>query len=257
MKKFIINFCMFGAFALALSVSSCKDEEKEEEALPVSDILLYPKNAIEIGIGETLQLDCVVFPVNAAQQTIDWSSDDATVVRVSNTGLLTSLAYGTTKIWAKATDGSNVMGSVSVTVKRPPALNVSGEYKLVGTGTSVAGTGNSTPNSDVTEAEFTLEYVNSTTITITGWTLFGNGASRAGYYTRATETVKVDADHKITGTISYQTRAADGTLSGTRYDTTLGTGTGSFYNPDTEKLTLRLSIFGGYTVQTVTLERKP
>lgn len=70
----------------------------------------------EIRIGETLQLTAEVFPENATNRKVNWSSKDENIAVVNRNGLVTAKAKGTVEIWANTTDGSNLGECFTLTV---------------------------------------------------------------------------------------------------------------------------------------------
>ncbi len=74
---------------------------------------------------QTLQLKAVVKPKGASQK-VSYSVDKKSVATVSKSGKLTAKAPGKVKVTVKATDGSNVKTTYTVTVLKP-ALKVSGK----------------------------------------------------------------------------------------------------------------------------------
>lgn len=80
----------------------------------------------EVQIGGNLQLLATVSPANAANQSIEWSSEDSEIATVDeNTGLVTGVSEGSVQIIAKALDGSDVSSSVTITVSKVPVTEVS------------------------------------------------------------------------------------------------------------------------------------
>ena len=70
-----------------------------------------------MNIGETMQLAATVFPANAANKTVTWTSSDRSVATVSSNGLVTALSTGSATITATTTDGTNLSASCNVTVE--------------------------------------------------------------------------------------------------------------------------------------------
>ena len=62
--------------------------------------------ATTVGLGATKTLNATVAPANA-DQTVVWSSDDEDIVTVNESGVITGVKAGTTKITAKATNGTS------------------------------------------------------------------------------------------------------------------------------------------------------
>ena len=86
-----------------------------EDPILVGDIWIYP-SSIFLAPKEQEQLEAFVYPSNATNQNVSWSTSAPEVVIVSNTGLLTAKGYGTATITCSATDGSGISATCNVTV---------------------------------------------------------------------------------------------------------------------------------------------
>ena len=82
---------------------------------PVTGIALNATN-LGLHVGDTFQLSADVAPDNASNKSLTWFSGSPSVASVDANGLVTAKAVGTTIITARATDGSNVTSSCTVTV---------------------------------------------------------------------------------------------------------------------------------------------
>ncbi len=89
----------------------------DENIVYVNGITLNKTNA-ELLQGETTQLNATVFPSNASNKSVIWSTSNSHVATVNSNGLVTAIAPGTATISATATDGSNLSASCEVTVTR-------------------------------------------------------------------------------------------------------------------------------------------
>ena len=98
------------AFA-ALALVTCAPEP-----VRVSQITLNTK-ALTLKVGASEKLTATVSPYNADNPTIIWSSDNASIAKVSD-GIVTAVAPGTAKITAKADDGG-ISDACVVTVLMP------------------------------------------------------------------------------------------------------------------------------------------
>lgn len=67
--------------------------------------------------GDTLNLSAVITPTDATYTTLQWSSSDTAIARVTANGQLTATAKGTVTITAASTDGSNTKATLSIEVK--------------------------------------------------------------------------------------------------------------------------------------------
>ena len=100
------NWCIFDNFKL----------EYWGEKVAVQTITLnMESNAMTI--GEVAQCEATITPSNATFKQLTWSSSNETIATVDENGLITAKAIGTATITAKATDGSNRSGRITVTVK--------------------------------------------------------------------------------------------------------------------------------------------
>ena len=76
------------------------------------------ETAAEVTEGETLQLTATVVPEDATDKTVTWSTSNATVAIVDDTGLVTAVAPGTATITATTNDGSELTTTCVVTVNQ-------------------------------------------------------------------------------------------------------------------------------------------
>ena len=83
---------------------------------PITSIEL-DKSTVTITEGETLQLTLALMPEEGINRTVAWSSSNAKVATVDDSGLVTAHSVGTATITAMTTDGSNLSASCVVTVK--------------------------------------------------------------------------------------------------------------------------------------------
>ncbi len=81
----------------------------------VSSITLSA-TSIGLEVGATSTLLATVFPANATDRSIAWSSSNTAVVTVNNSGVVTARAIGTATITAMAQDGSDVTATCQVNV---------------------------------------------------------------------------------------------------------------------------------------------
>ena len=95
--------------------------------ISVEDISL-DHDRIELGVGESFQLNATITPANASDKTVLWSSSDESVARVSPTGWVVADAEGETIITATTPDGGKT-ASCHLTVRKnspsaPEAVNL-------------------------------------------------------------------------------------------------------------------------------------
>ena len=80
----------------------------------VSSIELSQTNAI-MEIGETLSLTANVYPENAYNKSLSWTSSNTDIATVSN-GVVSAVSSGECEIKCSSTDGSNISASCHITV---------------------------------------------------------------------------------------------------------------------------------------------
>lgn len=100
--------------------------ESGESSVKVQTIYMIPESAT-LAPGTSYVLDTDYEPYNATNTTWKWSSSDASVAYVDDSGKVSAIADGETTITATATDGSGVSASSTITVKA--AAVASAEYK--------------------------------------------------------------------------------------------------------------------------------
>ena len=67
-------------------------------------------------VGDTVKLTAAIAPQDASDKSVIWSSGNPKAASVDQNGLVKALAEGDVTITAKAADGSNVSGSVTLKV---------------------------------------------------------------------------------------------------------------------------------------------
>lgn len=79
-------------------LSSCKEDEDEDATIVISSLSL-DKTILSLAVGDTYTFTPVITPANATNQTIIWTTSDASIATVDN-GVVTAIAVGTTIITA-------------------------------------------------------------------------------------------------------------------------------------------------------------
>ena len=101
--------------------------DSEESSVKVQTIYMITESAT-LAPGTSYVLDTDYEPINATNTTWKWSSSDASVAYVDESGKVSAIGDGETTITATATDGSGVSASSTITVKAITAV-ASAEYK--------------------------------------------------------------------------------------------------------------------------------
>lgn len=89
---------------------------------PVNSVTLSPKGPA-FYVGETKQLTATVYPENAANKAVTWSSSDSTVASVDANGLVTGHKAGSAVITVTTVDGSYT-DSTKVNIMNIPVTSV-------------------------------------------------------------------------------------------------------------------------------------
>ena len=78
-----------------------------EWVLPVLKITI-DKSFLSLEKGERVQLQAVVYPENATDKSVIWTSSDTSVADVDKNGMVSAISYGTATITASSVSDSNV-----------------------------------------------------------------------------------------------------------------------------------------------------
>lgn len=81
--------------------------------VPVSDIMLSD-TSLQMYVGENRLLKATIVPSNASDKSLNWTSDDTSVVDVTNAGVITALKIGTAVITVTSSNGIKNKCNVSV-----------------------------------------------------------------------------------------------------------------------------------------------
>lgn len=87
-------------------------KEKSTTVYPSSVSLNY--TSYTMNVGNTKQLSATVYPTNATNKSVSWSSSDSQVVSVSSSGKLTAKGPGVATITAKTSNGKTKTCKVTV-----------------------------------------------------------------------------------------------------------------------------------------------
>ncbi|WP_253736202.1 Ig-like domain-containing protein [Geobacillus subterraneus] len=72
-----------------------------------------------MNVGEEQRIPVAIEPADATNRTLAWTSSDPNIASVDQNGTVTALKPGTVTITVRATDGSNVQASATITVIVP------------------------------------------------------------------------------------------------------------------------------------------
>lgn len=74
------------------------------------------KTSVTLSVGETFELIATIYPGNATDKTITWSSSDTNIASVTN-GVVTAIAPGSAEITAIASNGISSSCNISAIIK--------------------------------------------------------------------------------------------------------------------------------------------
>ena len=95
-----------------------------DDLLIISESILLDKTNISTVAGETVVLTATIYPEDATDKKVVWTSSDSKVASVVE-GRVTARKVGTATITATTTDGSNLTATCKVTVKPTLATSIS------------------------------------------------------------------------------------------------------------------------------------
>ncbi|MGN1166281.1 MAG: leucine-rich repeat protein, partial [Lachnospiraceae bacterium] len=111
----VVTAVATGTATIKVTVGSVSASCKVTVIQPVTGISLN-KTSLSLEALDTYQLKATVSPTTAADKTVTWTSSEPNVATVDESGLVTALSKGTTKVTVKANDGSGVSKTCNVTV---------------------------------------------------------------------------------------------------------------------------------------------
>lgn len=128
--------CSYNLDGFRLSMSLFYDIEVRNNIVYVTKVEVTPSSATMI-VGERLQLNEKIYPINATNQTVTWYSSEPNVASVGvYTGFVEASSPGSTRITCNATDGSGEYATCDITVipAEPTAVNITTEETSISVG---------------------------------------------------------------------------------------------------------------------------
>ena len=110
MKPFL-SFIVLATIAIS-SVLSCQQEPEEIRVISIS----LSENTLELKVGDEAGIEATIFPDNATNKKISWSSSNESVATVGPDGIVEAVSTGTAFITARSED-SGVSAKCEITVK--------------------------------------------------------------------------------------------------------------------------------------------
>lgn len=104
----------------------CKKDAKVDSTSVKSIVLT--KSSATLKPGDTQTLSFTIFPNNAINQNVTWSTSDETIATVDNKGVVTAIKPGSATITVTTQDGGQ-KATCSVTVTQPDAITANGDVQ--------------------------------------------------------------------------------------------------------------------------------
>ena len=131
MQKVSRTLLLAGVLAFGTLTAACGDSVVTNPVVDaVQSVSVSPSNA-SINVGTTIQLAANVVATGTVSRTVTWTSSDATVASVDQTGKVSGLKGGTVTIIAtstadntKATAAAIVVSPVIVIIPVPPSIGI-------------------------------------------------------------------------------------------------------------------------------------
>lgn len=124
-----INCAELAIWDVALSAEDVFQLGSIATTVPVSEITVTGTGGVTVINTQsgTLQMLATVLPENATNKTVEWSVTNGTgEATISTDGLLAAVKNGTVMVHATATDGSNIVGSIEITISNQVVVLVTG-----------------------------------------------------------------------------------------------------------------------------------
>ena len=94
----------------------CKVTAERKEILPTS--ITLDKADVTMNVSETTKLKADVWPTDADNKSVIWTSDNEDIAKVSSDGVVTAVKAGKTKVYA-TTQANNLKAECEITVLQP------------------------------------------------------------------------------------------------------------------------------------------
>ena len=117
------NVCFFLIALTAFGGCNAENQPGEEEVIVAVTKVSLDKVSLNLTVGDHEALIATVFPDNATDKTVSWTSSKPSVATVSKDGVVTALSEGNTEIIARAEEYSATC-SVVVSAKKFPVTAV-------------------------------------------------------------------------------------------------------------------------------------
>lgn len=116
LTKYVFLFAIIGILSVAVGCSN----DTAPPTLVTGITVTGASDATSVANGETLQMSAAVLPADALDMSVTWSVIDGTgTATISDSGLLSATSDGSVTVKAIANDGSEIEGTLALTVTVP------------------------------------------------------------------------------------------------------------------------------------------
>ncbi|MBJ2355112.1 ice-binding family protein [Sphaerochaeta sp. S2] len=116
LTKYVFLFAIIGILSVAVGCSNDTAPPTSVTGITVTGA----SDATSVANGETLQMSAAVLPADALDMSVTWSVIDGTgTATISESGLLSATSAGSVTVKAIANDGSEIEGTLALTVTVP------------------------------------------------------------------------------------------------------------------------------------------
>ena len=110
---------------LAGGLVSCEENEDKGKGVKVTEVRLN-RDTLTLKVNESTALVAMVFPDNATDKTVSWSSSNKDVATVMPNGLVTAISEGATTVVVSTQDGNKTASCVVIVNNSAGTEKVSG-----------------------------------------------------------------------------------------------------------------------------------
>lgn len=130
-------------------------------------VVINQKPTVSVAVGDTFQMNAVVYPSNATDKSVTWDSLNSDIATIDATGKLTAVAPGVADIMVSTSNGMTAQATVSVA---PATASISVTPDSVSTlvGGNVQLSVTKTPSDSVSTVTYTSENTGIATVSNTG-----------------------------------------------------------------------------------------
>lgn len=145
----------------------------------------FTQTSATVKVNQYIQLSTYIYPSNASDSGVSYYAADSNVATVSQTGLVTGLKAGTTKIYAITNNGRQAECTITVTDSSVSTLSVKGVQIALGDTTNTVISKLGSPSRiDITEYNFSYYVYNNDSNNLV-MIAISNSGKVVGFYTDA------------------------------------------------------------------------